>query len=80
MKNSILNRRRFGTQDERIFGMQLGRHFHQAAGGQALQQRAETADGVAIVGFLWSALRLVRSETCAFSTDSVRLVQAWLRS
>ena len=35
-----------------MLGMQLGRHFHQAASGQALQQRAETADGVAIVGFL----------------------------
>ena len=52
LKSFILNRRRFGAQDETMLGMQLGRHFHQAASGQALQQRAETADGVAIVGFL----------------------------
>ena len=52
LKSFILNRRRFGTQDESMFGMRLGRYFHQAASGQALQQRTETADGVAIVGFL----------------------------
>ena len=65
-----------------MFGMRLGRYFHQAASGQPLQRRAETTDGVAIVGFLTVGLTFgtlgdlrIFDRRCAFGAGLAAVVK-----